>query len=581
MATVNHKKTIRAAEVTAFGGIDASSPCGDGGVAVDLKNFKVLPDGSLCRRSGFSVLRSFDGAVRGAAVFRDADGTFLLAAVGTSVYRVSAADGSAESAEVLFTAEGEVSFFSYDGEIYLVDGAELYRYLGGASFEVCRGYVPLYGKDWNAELKTNPINEPINLASDKIRFHYVAGTMFGTLYFGVKLASVDRVVEGDVERTYARTLSADGTSMTFTSPFRSTKPITVYATVDPSYYHDAILRACRGAARYEAFQGSRVMLYGGGDSARLFVSRPVDAASLAAAQAEHPNATGLYFPKGGAMTLESREAITAVDRVGERMMICTADNAWITEELRALAAETTVLPLRSLSRTVGCVSTGGLAVTGGDAPVTVSASGVYRWRIDPQLDVSASVTRISDAVAPLLPDGALARARLGYVCGEDTLWLYDPEDGEGRVFLYDCAASRWYSYVGVGARRLLEADGRVGFLSGNAVSFFDGARSTDLCVFGEREIVATYESRRADFGDAEATKRAVRVFVEAELGGALAVGLIDGTLLDEAVLHGKGDGARCYEAKVASRRFRRLSVTLRATGKSPCRILGLCVHAAT
>ena len=53
MATVNKNKTTYAAEVTAFGGIDASSPCGNGGIAVDMKNFKVLPDGSLCRRSGF------------------------------------------------------------------------------------------------------------------------------------------------------------------------------------------------------------------------------------------------------------------------------------------------------------------------------------------------------------------------------------------------------------------------------------------------------------------------------------------------------------------------------------------------
>lgn len=581
MATVNHKKTIRAAEVTAFGGIDASAPCGDGGIAVDLKNFKVLPDGSLCRRSGFTVLDTLDGAVRGAAVFRDVDGTFLLAAADACVYRIAMADGSAESEEILSTSEGTVTFFSHDGEIYLVDGDELYHYLGrGASFEVCRGYVPLYGKNWNSESASNAVNEPINLASDKVRFHYVSGTMFTTLRFGIRLASVDKVVEGDVERTYERTLSADGTSLTFTSGFRSTKPITIYATVHPSYYHDAILRASHGVAHYDAFSGSRVMLYGGGDGARLFTSRPVDAASLAEAREEAPNATTLYFPKGGDMTLDNRQAINAVCRVGDRMMICTEGETWITEEMTAVAAEQTVLPTRSLARSIGCSAFGGLAVAGGDVPFTVSASGIYRWRIDPQLDHSCSLTRISDAIAPLLPQDAFARLRLCYVRSEDTLWVFCPEDTEGRVFLYDCTASRWYSYVGIGAKVLLEADGRVGFAADNALCFFEDGRSTDLCAFGEREIVATYESRRVDLGDAEATKRALRVCAEAMLGGELAVGLYDKTLLDEVTFEG-GDGTACgYSARVAPRRFKRLTITLRAAGQVPCRILGLCVHVA-
>ena len=368
MATIKHKKAICAAEVSAFGGIDASAPCGDGGIAVDLKNFKVLPDGSLCRRNGFSVYRSFADDVRGAEVFADTNGTFLLAAVGSTVHRIPLGDGEDESADVLHSTEGEVTFFSFLGEIYLVDGLELYRLVDGALFEVCRGYVPLYGKNWNSEKTVNPINEPINLASDKVRFHYEAGTMFGTLYFGVRLASVERVVEGGTERFYERTLSEDGTSMTFKTAFRSTKPITVYATVDPSYFHDAELRACHGVAKYDAFGGSRVMLYGGGDGARIFISRPVNATSLAEAREEYPNATSLYIPKGGDMTLESRSPITAMARVGDRMMIATANETWISETVSDVAETETVLPLRSLSRTVGGLGAGGLAVTGGDAP---------------------------------------------------------------------------------------------------------------------------------------------------------------------------------------------------------------------
>ena len=578
MATVNQNKTTCAAEVTAFGGIDASSSCGDGGIAVDLKNFKVLADGSLCRRSGFSVLRELGGAVRGARVFSGEDGAFLLLAVGASVYFLSLFEGEETSAEVLQTTAGKVVFFSHGGEIYLTDGVELYHHLGGADFEVCRGYAPLYGKDWNSTNDFNPVNEPVNLASDKVRFHYVAGTIFKTLHFGIKLASVDKVMEGDVERTYARTLSEDGRTLVFTSGFQPSKPVTIYATVDPSYFHDADLRAARGVAHYDAFRGSRVMLLGGGDGSRIFVSRPVSEESLAASRVEWANTTSLYFPKGGEVTLESRQTITSMGRVGDRMAVFTADEAFITEELTGVADEVTALPLRSLLGTVGCGSPEGFAVTSGDAPITVSRGGIYRWRIDPQPDTVPSVTCISGGIAPLLPHDCFRRARLFYLPQEDVLWLLLPGDPEGRVFLYDCARECWYSYVGIDAESLLVADGQVGFYGKNAVSFFDEDLEEDLLAFGPREIVGSFESRSMDLGNVEATKRLLSVGGVASLGGELAVSLYDGGLLDEVVLTGEGEEASAFLMRVAHRRFRQLSLRLRATGKSPCRIQRLCVH---
>ena len=578
MATVNQNKTTHTAQVTAFGGIDASSPCGNGGIAVDLKNFKVLPDGSLCRRSGFSVLRASRDAVRGAEVFYNEDRTFLLLAVGASVHRISLPDGEEISSEVLGTTSGKVTFFSFDGEIYLADGAELYHHIGGADFEVCRGYAPLYGKNWEPESRTNPVNQPVNLASDKVRFHYVAGATFSTLYFGVKLASVDRVVEGGTEQTYARTLSEDGKSLTFKNTFRSTDPITIYATVDPSYFHDADLRSAAGVAHYDAFRGSRVMLYGGGNGAKVFVSQPVGNASLTEARAEWANSTSLYFPKDGHIALENRQPVTSVGRVGDRMMVLTADEAFISEEMTEVADDVTALPLRSLLRTVGCGSPKGLAITRNDAPITVSRGGIYRWRIDPQLDTVPSVECISDGISSLLPPDFFRRTRIFYLPDQDLLWLLLPDDPEGRVFLFDCALECWYSYAGIEAEELLAADGQVGFYGGGAVSFFNDALSEDHLDFGAREIVGTFESRIMDLGDDETVGRLLSISGVASLGGELAVGLYDGKLLDEIVLSGDGQEASAFLERVAHRRFRRLSLRLRATGKSPCRILSLCVH---
>ena len=108
MATVNHKGAVVAEELVGFGGIDAASPYGDGRMAYDMKNFKVLPDGSLVKRDGFAVLASLPEAVRGLYVLHEESGDFILAVAGSALYRISVADGTSESAEVLTSFAGRV-----------------------------------------------------------------------------------------------------------------------------------------------------------------------------------------------------------------------------------------------------------------------------------------------------------------------------------------------------------------------------------------------------------------------------------------------------------------------------------------
>lgn len=581
MATVNHKKAITAAEVTAFGGIDASSPHGDGGLARDIKNFKVLSDGSLALRDGFAVLATLGDAVRGVHVCRDGGGTFLLAVAGAALYRISVSDGSQQHANVLDTHEGAVCFFEYDGQIYLLDGNEAYRYDGGVTLSVCHGYVPLYGLDWNPDSAANPIHEPINLLSDKIRITYRKESAFSQIRIGICVTSVDQViVNGTALHPNSYSLSEDGTYIRLTTLFQTASPVTVCATVDHSFWHDTTLRTCTEVATYESFSGSRVFLYGGEDASRLFVSRPKDEASLAASRMRYPDAGALYIPKGTELAIGSYQPVTAVTRVGDRMMICTRDEAWMTGDLSTEEAASGLV-LRALSRTLGCRALGAIAVVDGNAPVTVSAGGIYRWTVETEPTYSCSVTCLSAPVSPLFGVGFLERARVCYVHGEDTLWFLDPDNAEGRVFLYDCAAGLWYSYTDVAASCVFDVGEAVGFFGDTDVCLFHRGRTTDLGSFGEREIEGVFESRRMDFGDSESVKRAVRVYAEADIGGGnFSIRLADGRLLDEKVFVGEEEGSECYETRVLPRRFRRLSVTLRATGGSAQRIFGFCVHVA-
>ena len=581
MATGNHKKTMRAEEVTAFGGLDASSPHGGGHIAYDMKNFKILADGSLVKRDGFSILTTLSDNIRGLYVLHETAGDFILAVAGARLYRISVADGTYESAEVLTTVSGRACFFNYGGELYLLDGAEVYRYAGGLLLEECLGYIPLYGKDWVAIRSDNVVNEPINLLSRKIRYTCSHTSSFNMAYLGLKISSIDKVLHNGVVLDSSRYyLSDTRKSVSFTSSFSSSSKLELCVTLDDSYWHDALLRSCTYVAQYDSVSNPRVFLYGGEEGSTLYLSRPVDRESLSESLAMDESSTSLYFPKDKAVSFDKRQTITAMGRAGNRMMICTANETWITGDLNELeAGEESKLTVGSLSQTVGCHSQGGMAVIEGDTPVTISAGGIYRWDIDLNMERGCTSKRISDGIAAHVGDGFFSGAKVCYMRAEDELWFFLPDDADGRVFIYNCGNKLWYSYVGVHASHLLDMGGRVGFADGADICLFDSARTTDLCSFGEREIVGVFESRRMDFGDNEAKKRAVRLYVEADAaGGELTVGLHDGGLLDEVAFAGTGEGTVCYSSRVSTSRFRRLSVTLRATGAERQRIYGYCIH---
>lgn len=579
MKTDKHKRVSRAAEVTSFGGIDASSPNGDGGLARDIQNFKVLADGSLALREGFATLAAPGAPIRGVWVGREGAETFLLAVAGAIFCRISST-GEVTRAVMPGGDGGAVCFFAYDGQVYLLDGKDAYRYAGGVALESFRGYVPLYGKGWNPASLTNPIHEPINLLCDRIRITYHTSAAYSRICVGIPLSSVEEViVDGKPLTKQSYQLSEDGTVIQLTTLFTTKEDVEVYATLDASLWRSEYLSSCTEVATYESFDGTRVFLYGGADASRLFVTKPVDSASLAAARKKEPLATALYVPRGTEHSVGNRRPITAVVPVDDRMMVCTDRETFLSERMTE-AQDAWSIPMRSLSGTVGCRAMGGVTRVDRGAPVTVSAGGLYRWEVDPDPDLPCAVTCISAPIAPLLGADAFTRGRLFYEQARSTLWFFVPDNAEGRVFLYDCATRIWYAYVGIPAHGFFDTGAEMGFFGGSEICLFDPTRTTDLCAFGEREIGGLYESRRMDFGDCESLKRMARVYVEADVGGGtLSVRLSDGRLLDECLFEGCEEGPECYEAHLRAHRFKRLSVTLRAGGGSAQRVYGFCVHA--
>ena len=582
MATNKHKNAAYVAEISQFLGLDTTTPLGDDGAALKMKNFKVLPDGSLCTRDGYKILTDLGDTVRGVHAVHGAEGDFLLAVAGTMLYLISPENGVVQSAEMLGTSEGEICFFEYDGSLYLTDGAEIYRYGGGVSLAEVQGYVPLYGDGWTVDAAAGEICEPINLLSCHVRIRYRCEEGFRRLYLGVKAASVDRICNGDylfVSSEYK--LSEDGTVIDFGSagcvPLDDT--VTVCLTLDYSYWHDALLRSCKRAAKYDSFDRGRIFLYGGDDPSLLYISEPVGEASLAVAQKDYPDSGSLYFPRGSSTFFQDRQAITAVMRVRDGMMICTAGGAWMTEDLNEGDLSGEGIAIRPLSQTVGCGSLGGVLSIDGDVPVTLWSGGLVRWDLESDLARGCRVERLSDGIAACVSEKYFCGARVCYLPVSDEIWVYRPGDEKGLVFVYNTRSSCWYCYTDIFADGMLDVGGRIGFWRGREIFLFHSDLTCDYGSFGKRDIVGVFESRAMDLGDSERLKRAVRLAAEADLdGGEMWVVLKDGGLLNEVTFRADTEGVCCYDAPVGTARFRRVSLSVFAVGRGRKRLFRLCVH---
>ena len=206
------------------------------------------------------------------------------------------------------------------------------------------------------------------------------------------------------------------------------------------------------------------------------------------------------------------------------------------------------------------------------SPVTVSRGSVYRLRLDPDLLEECEITRISDAIEPLLVGSSLADASVCYHQRRGELWL--AARGAARILLYEPGRKVWYCYSGIRAERLFAFGDGVGFATGAEVFLFDEALGLDLLADGEHPIEAIFESGWLDFGDVSADKRLEDLVIVASLaGGELALSLRDAaTLGEERITDTKGAPSGVYDCRLPTGRFRAARLTIRAVGPTRERI---------
>ena len=569
-----------------FKGLDTSSPIGSGRLS-ELRNFKVLDDGSLLKRSGFRVLSSLPQEPRGVRVYSDGGEEVILAVIGNSLYRILLSDGSYTSSEVFSTTEGRAGFFEAHGRLYIVDGAGIWRYTGGTSITEASGYASLYAKDLRANENVSPINEsnktnrPFNLLSSRIRIEYICEeSSVGLLDVGIPLISIDGILlNGKVQDISGFSFTREKKGVLGNLECDRGTTVTLYVTVDKSGYEDSEFNSYTRTAVFDSFDATRVFLYGGNDANRFYVSDPIDDETFELQKKLYGEIDRLYFGVGESLGFGGMESISGMCKLYDRMMIFSKNRSWFSSSLcEDEGKERHGVALDVLSDICGCSSDDAVTLIGGATPITVSRGGIYKWSIDGNFEEEAVITRISDKISSHITQGFLRNAKVCYSRDTDELWFADPTSQNGEVFVYNRKLDVWYIYDGISAEQLFETGAGMAFLDNGIIYLFDTEDSYDRLVDGERDVEAVVASGGFDFGAPFKKKHVCGAHITCNLdGGSIKLSLDDGRALgdvefDRSRASDIYAGAEFFDLKIRTSRTKCVRFELRALGRNRQRI---------
>ncbi|HHT54674.1 MAG TPA: hypothetical protein GX011_07095 [Clostridiales bacterium] len=565
-----HKNLFAQLYAGEFGGIDRQSSLGQANVAQDIKNFRILADGSLEKRCGYSKVIGLPAGIR-AVWSGDVDGeASLFVLAGDMVYLANPETREHRAVLSVGTPGGPACFFQVEGRLYLIDGQDVYSLsrTDGASVE---GYVPLYGRDWTHA--GGPVHEPVNQLSEYIRITYRLSESSATsVPTGIAAESVVSLIIDGIPKTSGYSLNGDMLKLGTTCALNT--EIEVCLHIGGSYNERGELSSCSGTAVFGGKYDNSVYCFGGNDRSRVFRSKYVGAADLARSRFHVPGSMGLYFPVGYDFSVAAGSAcVRAICRHYDRLLLFTADDARMTDLSESSYQD---LPVRPVNSGVGCLSAGGVVLCDND-PMTVSRDGIYRWTSNTDERDESNAKRISEQLAGLLGRDFGAGALAFNYREADEIWIANPADPEGRVFVYNYRLEKWYCHTGISAEHFFRFGGRLGFCRAGDVFMFGEEEYTDCGA----EIVAEYESRYTDMGQAGLKKRVKRVMVVSSAESDFTVELHNtGRKLCELHFEGRpGPGIESRRAGAYTGRTTYVKYCLKAGGPGRQRIFGIVVMA--
>ncbi len=584
MAKINLKGALKTEKIGNFGGI-----CREGGAkesgsfdALDMCNFRILPGGELEKREGFAPLFTLMGEPRAFWNGYLLGENKCFALVGSTVYSVDISKNTQSIIGNILSSQGKAEFFFYRGRLFLIDGTELYCF-NGEEFLATTGYIPLYGKRWNGEYG-QPINEHINFLSDKIRIHFHTTEYTSTFYVGLKCSELISFQINGRDGLEKAKLSDDGLKIEAVSGFTiAVGDVIACLRLSQEELSRSELTASTRAAVYGGVDDGRIILYGGEDPSKIFISKYVSQKELSDARDCFDDCSDVYFPVSDTFSVSyGRYPVTAVCRHYDRLLIFTERETWMAD----FTKDTDTPYIIPINSGVGCLSEDG-AILGGNSPYTVSEGGIYRWTSKDDERNECNAVCISSQINNMLYPSFFDHAVAFYNRKRDEVWFADPDSDEQDVWIFLAHEEKWYRFSGIPVDRFFSLSGQVCMLYGRYIFGFSESYKVDTAIGGalKENIVAYYESNLTDFGYIERSKHLRRMLFKADCdsdaisitlvgdrGGQKVVEIDDKSMKDPKY-------STYLDVKLDIGRFRRMNYRFSTEGSGRPRIKMLALSA--
>lgn len=574
MATINPKTADGRESVTGFGGI-ADHAEQSAHAASDSWNFRILSDGSLEKRCGYLKRYAFPLPLRGLWEGVVNGESYFFAVAGNQVYLRAPGETTPHAIYVLTTSEGEVSLFLYNDRVYLMDGASLLRFQSGRqTFTVAQGYVPLYGYNWHPT-ELGAVNEPLNLLRPEIRIHYFNSNGSTTFNLPYTTQRIQRVaVNGTAITTY--TFQPNTSSFSIPPAYSTVGSVEVLATVDPIFVNRSSVLSGALASVFRTPHRETVLCYGGGAGYLVYRTTPVSDEMLNACNLAVSDGDPFYVAKNTAFAVgSSSHPVTALCQYEDRMLVMNDESAWTVHYPEADSNEVEILPVRA---GLGCAARRGVTVAG-KYPVAITPAGIARLKFSDADFEYCDVEILSAGLRERFDGQFLTHATLFWDPFHQELWVRDPNDSAGSVWIYNPEREVWSRFRDIPARFFFPFEGKVGFADEDGVSYFDDTLVTD----NGQEIGAQYVSHFLAAGDPRTPKRSLRVTLVAEgVGDPLTTTIGTGGRSREIRFDSSPeslDAPVCFDRRLAMGRFRLLQFTIRCVGMSRPRIYSYSIAA--
>lgn len=532
--------------------------------AADIVNFRILPDGSLQKRSGYQKLATIPSRIR-AIWAGDLDGEFFIFALADSyVYSVNTDNSEVARIATIENSGKTASFFYYQRSLYLIDGKNIYTVKPGAVSPAV-GYAPLIGKDWHEEV-VGEINEPRNILTSRARITYLITKSTASMLFAdAPIGSIEALYVNGALISSDNYMIGSNPSMVVISGLKQNDRVELYFTYATAL-SDSAIKANTRATVFGGISNSRPFLYGGGNGAVMYSGAYVSESSLSDCLRVYSDSSSLYFPLDHQFTVgDGRYPIKGVARHFDRLLIFTEGGVWMAD---SSACGTEDFPVMSINTSVSTLSQGTVAVMG-NTPCTVGIDGVYAYSSNTDELDECNAYQISSAINPLLPEWLPFSCNLYYWKAKDELLLYSGDDDV--VWAYSPKRSAWTRYTGICAHEFFDVKGSAAFYNGkNIFIFYD-----DLVDDQEtQEIKAEILSHPEDFSTPK-KKRLSHATAEIS-GGKITLNLYSGeeSILRKDLTFGTdGEASVLQKKRARTNRFENVTVNLVAGGTSRQRVV--------